>query len=74
MKMTKKFIKKFKTQCDPLINLKTIQSIGSQIIDEWNRDPESWKAVFRMAHFFPVIQTTEKEIEFINQLWGKNRK
>ena len=68
--MTKKFIKKFKTQCDPLINLKTIQAIGSQIIDEWNRDPESWKAVFRMAHFFPVIQTTEKGIEFINQLWG----
>lgn len=63
-------LQNFIKQYNPIINLKTIQFIGSRMLKDWKRDPKAWKCIFKMQHTILFLKTKEKELDFINKLWG----
>ena len=69
-RITKKLLQTFVKQYEPITNLKTIQAIGPRMLEEWRRNPDAWKSVFKMQHTILFLTTTDKELDFINKLWG----
>lgn len=69
-RITKNLLQNFMKQYDPIINLKTIRIIGPRLAEDWKRDPSAWRCVFKMQHTILFLKTTDKELDFINKLWG----